>query len=628
MQRRDFLNGIACLGLGPALAQTASSEAAPYPPALTGLRGSHPGAMDVAHALAWAGDAGAGQAVADDTPWDLVVVGAGISGLSAAHYYRERFHANARILILDNHDDFGGHARRNEFTVEGRALLGYGGTQSFDTPQDYSPQARALLRTLGVDLLALRRAYDLGFFARHGLGMGLYYDAPTFGRAALLDSCPPSLRAPAYYGRHYVPGLRSAAPFASRLQAAPLSAAQQAQLRQVLANAPGGAALRHDQVDKAESYVDFLRAAYGIADPAVLALLSMALTEDSALGGYAVSMEAAGYGSLLGLGTLAQRQQWLGVKSDDTVADAAPENDDDEDLDGYFFHFPDGGATLARLLVQRLIPAVAQFSGAAQCLGARFDYTQLDRAQHQSVNLRLNSTALSVANQGPGVQVRYLRQGQVHTARARHAIMAGWSAVSAHVVQGLPAAQKAAMRANIKMPIVYAQVLLRRWHALHKAGIAVAHAPGAPFQYCQMDFPVRLGPYAPPASPDEPACLLMVRVPGPLLEKAEVPDIFRAGRAELLGQDFAWYEQAVVAQLQGMYGAHGFDAQRDLAALTINRWGHGFVWDEARYRGESAHTRAAHRLGRIAMAGADSQGHAYMDAAIDAAWRAVSELPR
>lgn len=625
MQRRDFLNGFACLGLGSALAQTPLSGDAPYPPALTGLRGSHPGAMDAAHALAWAGDSGSGDAVADDTPWDLVVVGAGISGLSAAHYYRERLHANARILILDNHDDFGGHARRNEFMVDGRTVLSYGGTQSFDTPQDYSPQARALLKTLGVDMLALRQAYDLAFFPRHGLGMGLYYDAPTFGRSALLASSPPTLRAPGYYGRHYVPGLLPAAPFATQLQAAPLSAAQRAQLQQVLSNTPAGGLRRH-QVRDAESYVDFLRATYGITDPALQALLSMAMTEDSALGGYAVSMEAAGYGGLLGLGTMAQRRQWLGVQGDDSVADAAPENDDGEDLDGYFFHFPDGGATLARLLLQRLVPAVAQFSGAAQCLGARFDYSQLDRPQQQRVNLRLNSTALSVANQGQGVQVRYLRQGQVHTARARHAIMAGWSAVSAHVVQGLPGAQKAAMRANIKMPIVYAQVVLRRWHALRKAGIAVAYAPGAPFQFCQMDFPVRMGPYAPPAGPDEPACLLMVRIPGPLLEKAAPPDIFRAGRAELLGHDFAWYEQAVVAQLQGMYGVHGFDAQRDVAALTVNRWGHGFVWDEAQYQGQSAHTRAAQRLGHIAMAGADSQGHAYMDAAIDAAWRAVSEL--
>lgn len=204
--------------------------------------------------------------------------------------------------------------------------------------------------------------------------------------------------------------------------------------------------------------------------------------------------------------------------------------------------------------------------------------------------------------------------------------MAGWSSNTAHVVQGLSAHQKGALRANLKMPMVYAQVVLRRWHALKKSGVAVSYAPGAPFQFCQMDFPVRMGRYGPPATPDEPACLLMIRVPGPVFTPGTAPDIFRAGRAELLGQDFAYYEQAIARQLQGMYGAHGFDAQRDIAAITVNRWGHGYVWEDARYRDQPAHRLAAKPLGRIAMAGSDSEGRAYMDAAIDGAWRAVGEL--
>lgn len=96
----------------------------------------------------------------------------------------------------------------------------------------------------------------------------------------------------------------------------------------------------------------------------------------------------------------------------------------------------------------------------------------------------------------------------------------------------------------------------------------------------------------------------------------------------MLGQDFAQHEQAVMQQLQAMFGPHGFDAQRDVAALTLNRWGHGYVWDEAEHLGQPAHKLSARRVGNIAMAGADSAGRAYLDAAIDAAWRAVGELPR
>ena len=626
MQRRDFLNGMALMGTGAAWAQGAPVPGAGYPPALTGLRGSAPGSMDAAHSLAWTGEAGGGTPTQDGAPWDLVVVGAGISGLSAAHFYRQRIQPTARILVLDNHDDFGGHARRNEFSVGGRNMVAYGGTQSFDSPQDYSTVARALLQELGIDMTALRRAYDLDYFKTHALGMGVYYDAASFGRTVLLPGTPPSLRDPLYYARHYVPGLVPPPHFTQHWHNAPLTTQQQNQLRQVIANAPNRKTGLRRQDTEAESYIDFLRGVYRIQDPALWALLSMPLAEDSALGGYAVSMDAAAASGLLGLGTLSQRRQWFGDDAADFSPEPTHENNDDSDLEGYFFHFPDGAATLARLLVQRLVPTVASLRNASECLGARFDYGQLDRPTQQAVNIRLNSTAVSVANTGSGVQVRYLQHGTLHQVQARHVVMAGWSAASAHVVQGLPAPQKEAMRANVKMPMVYAQVVLRRWHALKKAQLAVAYAPGAPFQFCQMDFPVRMGPYAPPANPNEPACMLMVRVPGPLLEKASAPDIFRAGRAELLGQDFAFYENAVMEQLQGMYGAHGLDAHRDVAAITVNRWGHGFVWDEAQYRGQPAHTGAARRLGRIAMAGADSEGHAYLDAAIDAAYRAVAEL--
>ncbi len=628
MQRRDFLNGLAFLTPGLAWGQGAAAGST-YPPALTGLRGSDPQAMDAAHALAWSGDTGGTPMSDAGATWDLVVVGAGISGLSTAYYYRQRVKPDARILLLDNHDDFGGHARRNEFTVDGRSVLSYGGTQSFDSPQDYSPQARALLTDLGIDMLALRRAYDLEFFRHHALSMGVYYDAATFGRAALIPSSPPTLRPPQYYSRHYVPGLVVPPAFAARWHTAPLAAAQQAQLRQVLANAPPGRGkpgLRQSDVTEAQTYLAFLRTTYRMTDPALLALLSMTSAEDAALGGYGVSMEVAVEGGMLGLGSPAQRQRWFEAGADDGVAEAPPENGDDEDMDGYLFHFPDGGATLARLLVHRLVPGVAAVSGAANSVGARFDYAQLDRPDRQPVNIRLSSTALRVANTADQVQVQYLQHGQLHQTRARHVVMAGWSAVTAHVVQGLPPAQKEAMRANVKMPMVYAQVVLRRWSALQKAGVAVAYAPGAPFQYCQMDFPVHMGRYTPPVSPNDPACLLMIRVPGPLMDKAEPADLFRAGRAELLGQDFAYYEQAVLTQLQGMYGQHGLDTQRDVAAITVNRWGHGFVWEGATYQGQPAHTSAARRLGNIIMAGADSQGHAYMDAAIDAAWRAVHEL--
>ena len=152
--RRDFLNGCA-IGLssgGLSAIGGAGAETAPfpqdrfgyYPPALQGMRGSYPGAFEAAHQLRdGASPAAAGTPIETREHYDLVIAGAGISGLAAAYFYRSRAHASARILIIDNHDDFGGHAKRNEFQVDGRRFITYGGTLSIESPFPYSACKRA-----------------------------------------------------------------------------------------------------------------------------------------------------------------------------------------------------------------------------------------------------------------------------------------------------------------------------------------------------------------------------------------------------------------------------------------------------------------------------------------------------
>ena len=113
-----------------------------YPPTLTGMRGSHEGSYEVAHALSWRGEKPADYQSLDEH-YDLVVVGAGMSGLAAAHYYREKIGPEARILILDNHDDFGGHAKRNEFHRDGRMMVSLGGAQNIESVTGYSDPQRS-----------------------------------------------------------------------------------------------------------------------------------------------------------------------------------------------------------------------------------------------------------------------------------------------------------------------------------------------------------------------------------------------------------------------------------------------------------------------------------------------------
>ena len=121
-----------------------------YPPTLTGMRGSHEGSYEVAHALSWRGEKPADYQLLDEH-YDLIVVGAGMSGLAAARYYQQKMGDDARILILDNHDDFGGHAKRNEFHQDGRMMLSLGGAQNIESLKNYSDTARGLMEDIGID---------------------------------------------------------------------------------------------------------------------------------------------------------------------------------------------------------------------------------------------------------------------------------------------------------------------------------------------------------------------------------------------------------------------------------------------------------------------------------------------
>ena len=173
--RRDFLNGVAVTA-GAAMMRGHSPLPSPsqnsryYPPALTGMRGSHPGSFDVAHSLRdgtfWAT---AGKPVETGEIYDLIVVGGGISGLAAAHFYRKAAGENARILILDNHDDFGGHAKRNEFRGEQRVRLGFGGTFSIESPAPYSAVAKALIEELGIDVSSYSKYVEKNLYRSFGL---------------------------------------------------------------------------------------------------------------------------------------------------------------------------------------------------------------------------------------------------------------------------------------------------------------------------------------------------------------------------------------------------------------------------------------------------------------------------
>tara|TARA_B100001105_G_C22083133_1_gene311714 strand:- start:55 stop:567 length:513 start_codon:yes stop_codon:yes gene_type:complete len=161
----------------------------------------------------------------------------------------------------------------------------------------------------------------------------------------------------------------------------------------------------------------------------------------------------------------------------------------------------------------------------------------------------------------------------------------------------------------------------------------VYQCPGSFFELVAHAPPVALGAYRPPTGPQDPMVMFMGHMPAPKGDGSQSGrDLFRLGRYRLLTTSFSDYEEAIREQLTGMFGNHGFDAERDIAEITLNRWSHGYayeymdLYDPDWKKGQAPHELGRKSIGRISIANSDSEAYAYVQAAIDAAYRAVGEL--
>jgi spermidine dehydrogenase len=621
--RRDFLNGLP-LGIGaagllpggivPGLAADAAPQDAPgyYPPALTGLRGSHAGSFEVAHRLRdGAFRPQAGDIKQSGESYDLIVVGGGISGLAAAHFWC-RQHAGARVLILDNHDDFGGHAKRNEFTLGGKRELINGGTLSIDSPKPYSAVADTLLKTLGIDPVALSEKYWCrDYYSSLGLRRGIFLDKETFGADHLIVAA-------------------DGTSWAERLASSPLAPQVRRDIARIedarIDYMPG---LTSDQKKRRlakMSYRDFLLDVVK-ADPGVVAFYQARTHGEWGVGIDAVAaldVWAFDFPGFQGLDLKPGAVPGQGY----TAAGYA------ETGGSHTFHFPDGNASIARLLVRDLIADAVPGSSAEDAVTARIDYAKLDRAA-SPVRIRLSSTAVRVRNVGDpasakDVEVAYARGGEVYAVRGSACVLACWNMVIPYLCPDLPQPQRQALHYGVKTPLVYANVGLSNWRAFKALGVSQVHAPGAYFSSVSLNFVVDIGDYASPRSPDEPMLLRLVRTPcRPGLPER---DQHRAGHYDILNTSFEAFEHNLRGQLGRILSPGGFDADRDIAAIAVNRWPHGYAYeynplfDPDWPDGQAPNVIGRARFGRIAIANSDAGAAAYTDSAIDQAYRAVQDL--
>jgi spermidine dehydrogenase len=616
--RRDFLNGVA-LTAGAAMLGTASPALADatsqdqpgyYPPARTGLRGSHPGSFEAAHAVRdGALKVPAGKLEGDEERYDLIVVGGGISGLSAAYFFRER-KPDARILIIDNHDDFGGHAKRNEFDLGGKLALMNGGTLMIDSPRPYSLVSAGLLKKLGVDPVKIDKDCSKeDFYKSLGLGRGVFFDKETFGADKLVA---------ALEGKAW----------ADILADAPLTAqvkADIARIQEVKTDYMPGQSSDEKKAKLARmSYADYL-VKVAKADPGVLPFFQ-AMTH----GEWGVGIDAVGALEVWPLGM--PGFQGLGLEP-------GPAPDMGVTASGYAgggsdtFHFPDGNASIARLLVRSLIPAAMPGHSAQDVVTARADYTALDRPGSK-IRIRLSSLAVKVTNiladtAKPSVEVVYSRGGKLHSARSGLCVMASWNMMIPYLCPELPDKQKEALHYLVKTPLVYTTVALRNWRAFKTLGVHNVYAPGSYHTGFGLNPTVDIGDYKSPRSPDEPILIRMFRTPcQPGLEERAQN---RAGHADLLATSFETFERNIRDQLQRTLGPGGFDAAKDIIGITVNRWPHGYAYeynplfDPDWTEREQPHVVGRAPFGRITIANSDSGAQAYTDSAIDQAYRAVGE---
>jgi len=610
--RRDFISGVGVAITGSALAGpwTASKcaqaggtttagvpgleqEGAYYPPDERGMRGSHEGSYEVAHALRdgtrWDN---LGPEAETDEQYDLVVVG---------------------ILVLDNCDDFGGHATRNEFRSGGRTLLINGGTINIEDLSAYDEPSQAMIHELGIDVGRYAEFHDAELYPSLGLKGGVFFDEETFGEDRLVVG-------------------QDGLEVHEFLAMTPLSEPARTDIARLFEDRvdylPGRSLAEKADTLRRMSYLQFLTDLVKV-DQDVVPYFQSWRQGYWGIGNDALPAEMArvtGFPGFHGMGFPDSGP------SEGVFPVVTPTSDQ-------YFRFPDGSASIARLLVRSMIPAAAPGGSAEDIVTARFDYAQLDR-DGAPVRIRLNSTAVRVQHVGDKensreVEVTYVRSGRTRRVRGRSCVLACYNAMIPYMCPELPEAQREALTFTLKAPKVYTSVLIRNWKAFQRLGLSQAFCPGSYHDSVGLGDPISMGGYHCPRTPDEPMVLQLYRVP--VYPGLPAPEQWKSGMWELQTTAFEVFEREVRDQLGRMLSDGGFDPARDIEAITVNRWPHGYGFYSDPTTGEVAWTgewpvqerpwlRARQPFGRIAIANCDAANNAMAEASFSEAYRAVREV--
>ena len=540
--------------------------------------------------------------------YDCVIVGGGISGLAAALFFQRQAGPQMKCLVLENHPIFGGEAKQNEFLVDGRRLIAHQGSAIYQLQYPYSFLAH-FYDSIGLktprltyqkwagpqpELELSRTPYEAAGM-EHGQ-YGFWFGA-KFGQKAgtwLID------------------------PLGKNLEGAPVSASARAQWLRWLKGVPveqksfvhpkveGDAISRYlDSITLEQHYME----RFGLSQETVRTFLSPVEGGGSGLGPDALS-----------------------AYSDYAFEMLHPLADETEGTDQMF---PGGNATIARLMVKSLVPAAIDGEDDVEAVCRnRVNFPALD-AVGAAARIRLASTAIAVQHDGDAskadaVTVVYLRSGKLYRVKARSAVMAGGSWTTRHIVSDLPEAYRQAYARFYRSPCMMANVAVRNWRFLYRMGMSGCRWFEGFGNYVEVRKLALTGIEPPTISPDSPVVLslkVLYSYPG---EPTEAQG--NRGRGEMLATSFKDYETQIRQQFTQMFAGSGFDAQRDIAGIILNRWGHAYLSPQPGFffgrDGKPAPRETLRRapFGRIAFANTDLAGAMDHRFSILEAKRAVEQL--
>jgi spermidine dehydrogenase len=489
-------------------------------------------------------------------------------------------------------------------------------------PATYTPEGKALLADIGINAERYYQAADSSYesFERYKLAPATFFDRETFGVDRLVGNARD-------FTSGAVHAADSTAQWAEFLARTPLSDAAKKDIRRLVEDRedhlPGLGLEERIKRLRGQSYADYLTKTLGMRHGAMaflqnqfgMGILNVGAGPDSFSAWRAYNAHYPGFA-----GMSLPPIRISSILRDDQIA---PD-----------IHLPDGNAGIARLLIRWLIPTALPGSTMEDSVASHVNYASLDLPEND-VRVRLSSTVLHAQNDSDvstarSVNVTYVRDGKPHRVRAAACVMACFNAIVPYVCPELPAAQKEALHLAVRKPLVMSTVAIRNWRAFAKLKVNIIISPGSFYYATGLDTGMNLGGYRAAASPDDPAVVFMFHAPN--FPGTPARDQYRQGRAHLLQYTLDDYKHRIYDQLARTLGPGGFDPQRDIAGIMVNRWAHGYacggndLYDPEWSLAESPWVKGRQRFGRIAIANSDAAGVSMTQAAFDQANRAVKEL--